>query len=81
MSKPKGALDAIAIWVVSIFAGVVGFALTQSIFILFFAPIIVGVLWDSTNKVNRLEKRLSEVEARLSSERKGASKTEPYPQS
>jgi hypothetical protein len=64
MSKPKGTLDAIGIWVVSIFVGAVGFAFTQSIFMLFFAPIIVGVLWDSTIKVKRLEKRLSEVEAR-----------------
>lgn len=77
MSKPKSTWNAIALWVVSIFAGVVAFAFTQSIFMLFFAPIIVGVLWDSTNKVKRLEKRLSEVEESLSLEAKGVSQTEP----
>ena len=65
MSKKSSSnWDAIAIGVVSVFLGLVALAFTQSIFNLFFVPIIVAVLWSYTNKVNRLEVRLSQLEER-----------------
>jgi hypothetical protein len=67
--------------VVSIFLGVVALAFTQSIFNLFFVPIIVGVLWNSTNRIGRLEKRLSQVQARLSVEQSATGKDQPSPSS
>jgi hypothetical protein len=65
MSKSNSNWDAVAIGIVSIFLGIVAFALAQSIFNLFFVPIIIAVLWSYTNKVNRLEAKLSELEELL----------------
>ena len=66
MSKANGFWDSAAIWPVSIVLGFVALAFTQSIFNLFFVPIVVAVLWNCTDKIRRLEKRLSEIEAKLS---------------
>jgi len=79
MPKSNTIWNAVAIWVVSVFVGLVAFAFTQSIFMLFFVPIVVGVLWDSTNKVKRLEERLSQVEKRLSVDQSGATQEHPNP--
>lgn len=54
--------DAVAIGIASVFLGAVAFAFTQSIFELFFVPIVIAVLWSYTSKVNRLEARLAQLE-------------------
>ncbi len=77
MSK-SNSWNAIAIGVISVFLGLVAFAFTQSIFNLFFVPIIIAVLWDYTDKVKRLEERLSQVEARLSADKSGATQEHPH---
>ena len=72
MSKSSSNWDAIAIGIVSIFLGLVAFAFTQSIFNLFFVPIIIAVLWSYTNKVNRLEAKLSQLQEFFNSEKQKA---------
>ncbi len=62
MSKSSSNWDAVAIGIISVFLGLVAFAFTQSIFNLFFVPVIIAVLWSYTDKVNRLEARLSQLE-------------------
>lgn len=58
--------EALAIIIFSIFMGFVAFALTQSIFDLIFVPLVVFLLWYYDMKVGELDKRLSEMESRLS---------------
>jgi len=67
--KSSNNWDGIAIGVVSVFLGLVALVFTQSIFNLFFVPIVVAVLWNYTSKVNRLEVKLSQLEEKLSSEK------------
>jgi fatty acid desaturase len=62
-SKSNSTRDSIAIWIVSAFVGLLAFAFTQSIFMLFFAPIVIGLLWNLANRVKRLEARLSQGES------------------
>ncbi len=69
MSSTTSNWDAVAIGIVSIFLGVVAFAFTQSIFELFFVPVIIAVLWSYTSKVNRLEAKMSQIEELLKRER------------
>ena len=66
MSSSGAFWTSAAIWMVSIFSGIVALALTQSIFNLFFVPIVIGILWDYTRRVGRLEERLSQIELKLS---------------
>ncbi len=66
MSKSNSSWNDLIIGIVSVFIGFVAFAFTQSIFNLFFVAIVVGVLLDYVDKVGRLEKKMSQLEARLS---------------
>jgi hypothetical protein len=62
MTKIGGVLDAVARAIILLFAGLVGFALSGSLFILFFVLIVGGVIWDQQDKIKALEKRLSKLE-------------------
>jgi Ca2+-dependent lipid-binding protein len=66
MAGNSGNWDALAIGIVSIFVGVIGFVFTQSIFNLFFVAIVGAVLWSNSNKVNDLRRKFSEMERKLS---------------
>jgi hypothetical protein len=55
----------------SIFLGVLAFSIGP-IFNLIFVPIIVAMGWDYTGRVHTLEKKLSQIEARLSGSPSGA---------
>ncbi len=61
-------LSAVAIAFVSIFLGLVAMVFSGSIFNFFFVIIIVLVLWDSNTKINELQKKVSEIEGKLSKE-------------
>jgi hypothetical protein len=80
MSKSDRVWHDVAIWVVSAFAGLLAFVFTQSIFMLFFVSIVVGVMWNSTNRVERLEERLSQVEPRPSVDQSGTRQEHPNSQ-
>jgi len=69
MSKSNSNWNAVAIGFISIFIGLVSFAFTQSIFNLFFVPLIIYVLWSHTDRVNRLEAKLLEIEVLLNHEK------------
>jgi hypothetical protein len=57
--------EAMLIAIFSILMGLVAFAFTQSIFNIFFVPIIIAVLWDYSNKLSGLRRRLTELESKL----------------
>jgi len=65
--------NSVALGIVSIFLGVLAF-LFGPIFLLFFVPIIVAIGWDYTARVDRLEKKLAQIEAKLSGAVSGASR-------
>jgi hypothetical protein len=65
MPKTHSNWEAVAIGILSILLGLVAFVFSQSIFNLFFVSIVVAVLWNYTDKTNKLERRISEIEARL----------------
>ncbi len=75
MSKSSSNWDAVGIGIICVFLGLVAFAFTQSIFNLFFVPIIIAVTWSYTDKVNRLEARLSKLEELLNRERQKTTET------
>jgi hypothetical protein len=63
--KESGNWEAVLIGIFSVLMGLVAFAFTQSIFNIFFVPIIIAILWDYSNKLNDMRKRLSELESKL----------------
>ncbi len=71
MSKSYSSWDSVAIAIISFFLGLVAFAFTQSIFNLLFVPAIIAVIWSYTDKVKRLEEKLSQIEAKLTSNASG----------
>lgn len=64
MAKSSGNWDAIVIGIASILIGLFAMAFTQSIFNLFFVAIVVAVLWNYTDKTNKLESRILWLEAK-----------------
>lgn len=67
MAEPS-TWEAVIIGIFSLVMGFVAFAFTQSIFNIFFVAIIIIVLWDYSTKLNGMQKRLSEMESKLSKE-------------
>jgi hypothetical protein len=59
--------QAVLIGVFSVVLGLVAFALSGSIFNIFFVPVVIGVLWDYSNKLSDVEKRLAKMESGLTS--------------
>ena len=57
--------EAVLIGVFSVVLGIVAFAFSGSIFNFFFVPIIIAVLWDYSNKLNEMQRRLADVESKL----------------
>jgi hypothetical protein len=57
--------EAVLIGVFSVVLGIVAFAFSGSIFNFFFVPIVIAVLWDYSNKLNDIQRRLSGIESRL----------------
>ncbi len=64
MSELSGIWNSVVIAVVSIFLGLLALRYSP-IFNPIFVAIIVAILWIYTGRVNRLEKKLSKIEARL----------------
>ena len=64
MSELSGIWNSVVIAVVSIFLGLLALRYWP-IFNPFFVAIIVAMLWVHIARVNRLEKKLSQIEARL----------------
>ena len=67
MSSPNmtksSELNTIATAALTVIVGIVAFVFTQSIFDLFFVPIVVLALWTLSDKVSKLEKRLASLES------------------
>jgi hypothetical protein len=68
--------NSVALGIVSIFLGALAFVFGP-IFLLFFVPIVVAIGWDYTARVDRLEKKLAQIEAKLSGAASGASQEHP----
>jgi hypothetical protein len=64
LSELTGIWNSVVIAVVSIFLGLLALRYWP-IFDPFFVAIIVAMLWVYTARVNRLEKKLSQIESRL----------------
>jgi hypothetical protein len=64
LSELTGIWNSVVIAVVSIFLGLLALRYWP-IFNPFFVAIIVAMLWVYTARVNRLEKKLSQIESRL----------------
>jgi hypothetical protein len=64
LSELSGIWNSVVIAVVSIFLGLLALRYWP-IFDPFFVAIIVAMLWVYISRVNRLEKKLSQIEARL----------------
>jgi hypothetical protein len=64
LSELSGIWNSVVIAVVSIFLGLLALRY-DPIFNPLFVAIIVAILWTYIGRVNRLEKKLSQVEARL----------------
>jgi hypothetical protein len=64
LSELSGIWNSVVIAIVSIFLGLLALRY-DPIFNPLFVAIIVAILWTYTGRVNRLEKKLSQVEARL----------------
>lgn len=62
MSKPRGILESLAQVFVLIFVGFVGFVFTQSLFMLFFVPLVLYYVWRNYDRTRELERRLSQLE-------------------
>ena len=62
MSKPRGVLESLAQAFILIFIGFVGFVFTQSLFMLFFVPLILYYFWRNYDRTRELERRLSQLE-------------------
>jgi cytochrome c-type biogenesis protein CcmH/NrfG len=62
LTKPRSILEQLAEAAILIFAGLAAFAFTQSIFMLFFVPIVAYFVWALYDKVRELERRLSAME-------------------
>ena len=56
--------ESLAIGFVSIVIGLIGMAMTSSVFNLFFVAIVVYLLWSYTRRIGELEKKVSQLEAR-----------------
>ena len=67
MSKTSN-WEAVLIGVFSVVLGIVAFAFSGSIFNFFFVPVVIAVLWDYSNKLNDMQRRLSEMESKLTRE-------------
>ncbi len=52
--------------IVSAFLGFVALAFSQSIFMFFFVPIVVYILWDTNEKIREMRRRLTQLEAQKS---------------
>jgi len=57
--------EAVIIGVFSVVLGIIAFAFSGSIFNFFFVPIVIAILWDYSNRLNDLQRRLSEIESKL----------------
>jgi hypothetical protein len=61
-SKTTGLLESAVRVVLAILLGFVGFVFSQSLFMLFFVPVVVYYLWSTHNKTKELERRLAELD-------------------
>ena len=62
MSKPRGTLESLAQAFGLIFIGFLGFVFTQSLFMLFFVPLVLYYVWRNYDRTRELERRLSQLE-------------------
>ena len=65
MSAKRGLLETAAMIFVCAFLGFVAYIFSQSLFLLFFVPIIVYVVWDDRQKVAEIQRRLSQPDAQI----------------
>ncbi len=64
MAKPT-TLDSVLIGVFGVVMGFVAFALSGSLFNLFFVAIVIAVLYDYSYRLNELRDKLSQLESKL----------------
>ena len=57
--------EPVLIGVLSVVLGMIAFALGGSIFDFFFVAMVIAVLFDYSNKLNSMQRRLDEVEAKV----------------
>lgn len=57
--------EAVLIGVSCVVLGIIAFAFSGSIFNFFFVPIVIAVLWDYSNKLNEMQRRLADMEVKL----------------
>ncbi len=62
MSKPRGMLESVTKVVLLVFLAFVGFVFTQSLFMIFFVPVVIYYVWWNYDRTRELERRLSELE-------------------
>ena len=58
--------EVILIGIFSVLMGMIAFAFSGSMFNIFFVPVVIAVLWDYSNKMNSLMKKLADLESKLS---------------
>ena len=58
--------EVILIGIFSVLMGMIAFAFSGSMFNIFFVPVVIAVLWDYSNKMNSLMKKLADLESELS---------------
>ena len=63
MQTKRGSADRVVMALVCVLVGLVSLAIISSIVLLFFAPIVVYVLWNSSRKISDLQRRLAELES------------------
>ncbi len=54
--------------IVSVFLGFVALVFSQSIFMFFFVPMVVYILWDTNEKIREMQRRLTQLEAKSPNE-------------
>lgn len=76
MPTKRSYSEQILMVVVIVLVAFLALAFTQSIFMLFFAPIVVYVLWSDSRRIKELENRLSELDGLPP--KKGESRGKPH---
>jgi hypothetical protein len=62
MQTRRGILDRAFMVVTSILLGFLAVVFTQSLFMLFFTPAVVYIIWSTSRRMNDLQRRVVELE-------------------
>ena len=57
--------EAVLIGIFSVLMGLVAFAFTQSIFNIFFVPVVIAVLYDYSRRMGEMKNRIVQLESKL----------------